>query len=662
MRAKEILLIPLYDITGNKNDIWQFKDSKYINITYEDNVEKSVNGKILIFNRYVWEPIVYYPNTKITSDLGVESIMDDFYNSDVHIKALEKVFKKICLDNNIVKFEDKEPILRKIYEVVNMILNHIVMNTSEYVFTLDSKDFIDVIKDEEIRKIHSNLKPDPDSIEQAYKLIKNRLNNMSISNRFVRSYRSKAMNENQANQCIGPRGFVTDINRTVFKEPIYTGFIYGLHRLFDVIAESRTAAKALNASDISIKDSEYTSRRLQLLSMVVENVEHVDCRMYGEPEYMDFLVNANNIVNLKGKYYLDEDNVEKCITGNEKHLYDKVIKLRTILGCKLPNIHNVCYKCIGEIANNFPSNSNLGYMMTSFLMEKCTQSILSTKHLTNSVKKSHFRITGNSSKFFNIDQNESLFYIKNVIHEYKNLKIIIPSSKVNKILNYINVGLHNDIEISNIGEIEQVFMKYELYGKEKVDVCNLVDNDRSCIFTIYFLEYIKNNQHLITTDSKGNLVVDLSKYNLSEPIFYSPIRENNMLTFVNIIARIVETKDFKYMNNKDKDLVNPYSKLIALFTHVTSQFNINISILEPIIYATTVFSYDDVDYRLGRFSRKSTSRQKSEIFRNRSLSQLLVFEDQINNILNYPTSLFYNIRRMKHPLDVLFTPNKIVKK
>ncbi|NYW24437.1 hypothetical protein, partial [Escherichia coli] len=152
-----------------------------------------------------------------------------------------------------------------------------------------------------IEEIHKNIIPIPESVDESYKKIKNYLyTTPNTHNRFIKAYRSKSVNENQANQCIGPRGFITDLDRTVFRQPVLNGFIRGMGNLYELIIESRTAAKSLNANNTHIKTSEYASRRIQLLSMPVQYVADVDC---GSTEYFSIFVTKDNIANLKGKYY-----------------------------------------------------------------------------------------------------------------------------------------------------------------------------------------------------------------------------------------------------------------------------------------------------------------------------------------------------------------------
>lgn len=636
--ARNILNIP-------RNEIWNIPDISYL-LVFEDGIETEVNKKHIIFNRYCWDMFNLYPQTPIKSTCNITYILNgEYYNADTHIKLLETIFKHVCEYNNLHAYINKEPLLKLTYQIVNNIYNEIVQRVSSSVFTIDAVDFIEVIKSPEIVEIHNNIKSTPESVDKAYKLIKQTLNNSNSKNRFIKAYKSKAINENQANQCIGPRGFVTDLDRTVFRQPILNGFIKGMGNLYEIIAESRTAAKSLNANDTHIKTSEYASRRIQLLTMSVTNIINGDC---GSQEYMDMFITQQILDNIRGKYYLKEDGTLDYIRGNETHLHNSIIKLRTTLGCKHPIAEQVCTTCLGKVSENFKENSNLGYIMTSYLMEKSTQSILSTKHLTHSVKKSAIRLEGNANKYFYSNDENNIYFNKDL--NLTGLIMILPNSKLNKLVDVLNIQ-HTNIALNKIGELEEIIIKDT---KHKTPISETIDisyRDRTSIITKALLEYIKSVK--LESDARGNFVIPLEHFNKELPIFNNPLKEGNIISFVNKITSIIET-------NKDK-IDNPYEKLNILFMHIIDQFKCNLSILEIMIYATTTYNAYNNNFRLGRNSAHPHCENKTVLFRHRSLSQLLIFEESAKEIVTNAPIMFSNVNRSSHPCDVLFVSNSIVK-
>lgn len=636
--AREILLMPRLQVHDIQDGVYE--------VTYDDGTVIQNKKKDLVLNRYAWEMIAAYPMTPIVPSCDVKTIIGNgHFNGDTHIRLLENTFKHVCEHNNLHFYYQKDPLCKLTYKIFNWIYNEVVHRAGASVSTIDATDFINLIRTPEISKIHANLRPTPESIDRAYKEIRYYMMNSGSNNRFVRAYSSKAINENQANQCIGPRGIVTDLDRTVFKQPIMSGFIRGMASLYEVTTESRTAAKSLNANDTHIKTSEYASRRIQLLTMSVNGVDVNDC---GSQDYMDMLVTKDVLDNIKGKYYVKEDGKLDWIRGNESHLVGGIVKLRTSLGCHAPDKQKICTTCLGKVSENFKENSNLGYTMTAFLMEKMTQTILSTKHLTHSVKKSLIKLEGAVNKYFHTDDENNIFFNKDL--DLRGLFLILPNSKLNKLVDVLNLP-HTNIALNKIGELETVIMRDSKHKTPFQETVDISYKDRHSIITKPLLEYIKSVK--MESDSRGNFVIPLDNFNKEHPVFNNPLKETNIISFVNRIATMIES-------NKDK-VYDPYEKLISIFTTVIDQFKCNLSVIEVIVYATTTFNVYNNNYKLGRGSVHPRSESKTLLFRHRSASQLLIYEEQSKELISNAPVIFSNINRMNHPSDVLFTPQALVK-
>lgn len=638
MTARELFTTP-------RERTWTLEDAP-ITIVYDDNVEVEYRKKEVIFNRYCWELFNLYPATPIISTCSVKVILKNgYYDGDTHKKLLEVIYNHICEFNQLTQYHQKESLNRAVTVTANIIFNEIVHRVSQDVSSIDAVDFIQVVNDDKIRKIHSEVRSSPEYIERAYKEIKAYMNDSENSGRFISGYRCKASNENQSNQCIGPRGFVTDLDRYVFKQPILNGFIRGMGNLYELITESRTAAKSLNANDTHIKTSEYASRRIQLLTMSVVAPAPGDC---GSQEYLDVYLTSTLLENMKGKYYLKEDGTLDWLRGNETHLVDTLIKIRTALGCQHGDPYKICTTCLGKVSENFKENSNLGYTMTSSLMEKLTQTILSTKHLTHSVRKSLIRLEGDVNEYFYVNEENNLFFKKDL--DLKGMYLILPNSKLSKLVDVLNLP-HTNISLTKVGELELIGIRDTKAKSPAVRSVNISYKDRLSIITKPLLEYIKTIH--LESDSRGNFVIPLDGFNKQLPVFNNPLKETNIVAFVNKIAGMIET-------NKDK-VFDPYDKLMLIFNTVVEQFKCNLSVIEVIVYATTTYNVMNGNYRLGRNSPTPRTESKTLLFRNRSVSSLLIFEEQMSEIIKNPVTMFTNVNRGDHPTDILFEPGKVLR-
>lgn len=645
LTAREITQIPRLS-TGGSVSVWGLMDAEY-EVVFDDGVKRLMPRKHLIFNRYCWELFLLYPTAGIRSDCDVTDVIGkDYFNADTHIKLLERIFRSICLECGLTSYTSKHPLLKKIYQVIDYLHNELINMISPSVTTINAVDFIEVVKSEEIMGVHANLRSTPEGVEKAYKDIKRYVSNAAGRNRFVQAYRAKAINENQSNQCIGPRGFVTDLDRTVFRQPIASGFIKGMSSLYEMMTESCTAAKSLNANGTHIQTSEYTSRRIQLLAMVVQNVVNGDC---GSQEYMDIFITPQVLENLKGIYYLKEDNTLGCLVGDETHLHGQIIKIRTALGCRHEDPSKICSTCLGGISQNFAESTNLGYTMAAFLMEKVTQAILSTKHLTHSVRKSLIQLEGLANKYFYTDENGDLYFHKDL--DLRGLQLILPNASVGRLVDVLSLP-HTNIGLSKIGELDSVAIKAATLAVPTVDRLNISYKDRNCIITKALLKHIKSVS--MEADSRGNFVIPLDTFDKSNPPFNNPLKETNIINFVTRTASIIETS-----KEKEND---PYEKLNTLFAAVTDKFKCNLSVLQVLVYATTAYNASQGNYSLGRNSPTATCENKYTLFRYRDFAGLAVYEKQTAEIIDHPTVTFSSkLPRQSHPMGVFLTPQHIVK-
>jgi len=633
--------IAIRDLLAIPHDqVWLLENCKYVLVFDDRSVE--TNFKNLTYNRYILDLLNGY-NVSIPYALSVESYLENrVYNDETHIRLLEKAFKHVCRSMGLTVYEDKEVLLKKVYAIVNLLLVDYVERVKHYTPTIDAWDMVEVVTDLEVIATHEAVEPYPASIDTAYNKLATYLSNRKDSeNMFINAYNSKSINQNQANQCLGPRGFVADIDRMVFRKPVMSGFIRGMRDFYDVIVESRTAAKSLSASDIHIAESEYKSRLLQLLTMVVVDVVPGDC---GSTEYMDFLVTNKNIRQISGVNYLDETtNTIHTIQGDEEHLLNQVIKIRTALGCRLQDQHSVCSCCLGNIGLNFKKRSNIGYTFASYMMEKASQSILSTKHLTHSVKDNQIDLEESAKMFFEVSNN-NLLLIKDLEKKLGDIQIVISAKELTRLVDYLNAN-YKHISTDKIGQLSQVIV---LVRGEKGKVLDhkviLECGDSKAILTGEFLSYIKQEKPSFT--ERGDFIVSLRNWDVTSPIFEIPIKEKDLISFVRNLTSLIEKKS---------KINDPYDKLVQIFDYVNKQFSINLSIIGAIVYATTAYNRSQDNYSLGRNSPDASTADMTSISRYRSLSLLYSTEKQIGPLFDLDMPTFKTKYRVDHPMDIYYT-------
>jgi len=339
------------------------------NVLFEDGVVvENMNYKEVVYTRYMLEVLVAFPNIPIESKYRISNY---YTNGIATSKTINKCFE-VMLEDIIKKVMDisgdysmLSVVHKRMYEITNDVYNDFGYDNIEYITSSNILDFLEIQMNpdllDSIRKVDKNK--DVESINEAYVILDNLLTNepMYVNNPISKSYVSGMVNPNQIKQILGPRGYVTEIDGSIFKYPIASSFTLGLNSIYDMALESRSAAKALFLSNIAVQDSEYLARELQLVSMAVERLVKTDC---GNNEYINWYVRPaidggkSDLHNLVGKRYWDDiNNVEAVIGNQHKHLEGKTIKLRSVLKCKLKDPSEICLACMGELGYSIHDHS-----------------------------------------------------------------------------------------------------------------------------------------------------------------------------------------------------------------------------------------------------------------------------------------------------------------
>src|SRR5690606_25951804 len=87
----------------------------------------------------------------------------------------------------------------------------------------------------------------PADIPVVYNIIKKVIDNdKSIRrNALTLTTKSESTKIGQLNQCIGPKGFVADVDSNIFRKAILDSFTTGITSIRDLVMESRTAAMSI---------------------------------------------------------------------------------------------------------------------------------------------------------------------------------------------------------------------------------------------------------------------------------------------------------------------------------------------------------------------------------------------------------------------------------
>lgn len=521
-----------------------------------DDGEIVTNSRETIYSSYIWDFHRRYNQTPLLVKHHVQ-----FYNSNkrvgasTHLNIINAALWSVY-DAYVASAQDKTQLLDDLakfaYEISNNIYNDLTYALEGYVTSLDITDFIAITKHPDLVKALDEMPETQKGIDGVYDLIKKLFKSKEFENNpLVHAVNSGIANMGQALQCVGPRGFLTDIDSNIFRNPIKRGFVQGIRDAHDMMIETRSAAKSLIFSTSPLQQAEYFSRRQQFICQNVRHLHHGDC---GSTHYLEWRVRPARYSNdeesidinerdealthryqsdldtICGKYYLDEDtNTLKTVLVTDTHLIGKTIKLRSpIAGCNHPDPFGICETCYGETALAIPANSNLGHATCVSMTAVVGQSILSTKHFDGSSVVEGIVLKPHEKRYLSALTNSSTYNFADSLKNKSN-KLIIKASDALGLTDVTLVDSVNKLSLARISEFEEISLAITGSKDTEFVTLNLSINDRCPSFTYEMLAYIKKKGWLITDD--GNYVIDLDEWDYSKPFAVLPLRHYNMTSF-----------------------------------------------------------------------------------------------------------------------------------
>jgi len=630
-------------------------------LLYEDNVEVPTTANVAITIRYVFNIFNCMPELPIISKYH----LTNFFSSGSYVsKTFNKLFETILEDfvNTVIRPTNSrkrlEDVYYNMYQVINYIYNELVNEKLEYSTSISINDFLDIQMDDSLITAIKQVDKDKTltAVENSYSVLDKVIRKPKYKDNIVaKSYITGTINPGQVKQMLASRGYVTEIDSSIFKIPICSSFTLGLNNIYELAVESRSGAKALFLSNRAIQEAEYFAREMQLVTMSVEKLVDEDC---GSTEYTNWFVRddshtgKSDIGNLVGKYFLNEEtNKLEVITKNHTHLHNTTIKLRTASNCKHPNKRAICTTCFGDLSYNVFEHTNIGHISSTTLTQKITQSILSTKHLNNNATSSNISLDDTTKKYFSIKAKNGYALRSAVLNKSRSKMYFIIDQDSGFGLKDINndTNVYN-LNLSRVSRIDSIIIRIEHDGGKVENIPIIVKQaNRYGSFTHTFLKHVIKKGYKL--NDNNDYVIDMSEFDSTDPIMVLPQVEFNFLALALAIKK--EFKSMDVVKNKysaeSKD-----SLLQKVFDLVNDKLDVNIALLEVIVYAFTIVGYEERDYNLGRNAPAPQLAKISTILGNRSLSGSLSHE-KVDNII-YRSGTSNGRNNIDHILDVMYDP------
>lgn len=641
-----------------------------------DNGEKlETNAVETIYSSFVWDILRRYSKAPILPQHHIRfHLRKKYFNSKTTINMYTEHFRTIIQYYKDDPNFSRNSLMHLIYQVNNNLYNHIIKIVAPWRVSLDILDFIKVTDNKEIQEIRKNMVVSPNGVDEAQKAIIKVLKTSHDLDDSVlaQGVRVGIMSEGQVVKCVGNIGYVTDVDNYIFKRPVLRNYTEGIRLFHDSLIESRSGAKSLQFSKKQLQDTEYFSRRLQLNTMNVQNIHYGDCGTkkyilwYVKPDVYDEdgkLESKGDLPLLVGRYYFDDEGNLKVITEKDTHLIGTQIKMRTVRYCNHPDPYGVCSTCFGDLAFSVPENANIGHLCSVNMISPISQAVLSVKHLDGSAKVEGVFIAPVDEIFLKPGSGGNSYKLNKAC--LKMQPKLIVSAKDGKMLSHVNdVDDVDELPIGRITSLETITIQHLVrppLRNEDTKIIEIVNTTipvsikrRMGSFTHEFLAYIQKKGW--TYNNKRDFVIDLSDWDFSQLFIDLPLKHHSMADHAKEVANLIESNMVRHKSDKAaKGKKRAYGEMLAqLFELVNSKANLNISILDVVLYATCIVSENNHNYALpkgfttGEFSVRDLS------MRYRSISAAMLYQGHLSILSDALNYLVTN--RPDHPFDALIVP------
>lgn len=662
MAHKRLLARTIAEMTIEQT--WQSLMGPLI-LVFDDGEELLTNHKEVIYSRYFMEFHNRYPGLPILKRHHVQAVLKGArLGMNTHIKLIKNVLWD-CADflapnyteNQMV--EVRSELAEFAYNVSNLLYNDEVRKLGRYITSLNLLDFHKVFKHPDLVAAYERAKPDEESIQDIYHTIDVILKHHSElrNNALSKLYRSSLVSDKQVHQTLGPRGFVTDINNDRFGIPIMRGYYQGIRSQREIEIESRSAAKALNASKGDLQDTEYFSRKLRTMDMGVERLHHMDC---GSTRTLKWRVRGkredepSDLETLDGKNYVGEDGMLYTIHQEDKQLLGQELKIRSSLYCAVDDPNGICSVCYGKMSELIPANSNIGHANCTHVTEKNAQGVLSTKHLDSSKSIKGATIDERTAQFVRLttDGNRYMF-ADNLKAGSKSgdLYIMFDSEAAPNLSDIYNVDKVQILVESRMSEISEIYIRSGTSHSEDITI---QDGKRLPYLTYEFLDHIKTVGYTVD-EQTGYFVIPLKGWKWNVPFASLPMRDFSMSDHSRDIAKVLEST-VKEVVERDR-LIDPASTLVELTALMNRKARVNLAVVEVTLRGAMIRSAERYDYAMPKPWTESGLGVMRNTIQYRSLAAFMAYEHHAEGI--YAAESFGLKNRPDHPFDALIAPREV---
>ena len=616
-------------------------------LTFDDGEIESTSREC-IHARFCWEMYSIFPHIKVSKEHHLVH-----YRRRITPSTTGEILNKIKWDCTFLCHEhgiypDLPESCEKIYAITDMI-DAFYHELRDYAVFVSSTDFIELQHHPEIQKAMTDLREKPAvvpaDIPRVYSIIKNVIDSDKdyARNVFVMTTRSESTKIGQLNKCIGPNGYIADVDSRIFRKPVIDSFVTGITNIRDLIMESRTAAMSIFYQKHAMQQSEYLTRMLQLAAECVFRVRPGDC---GSKRYLEVPIRKrSDLKDMSGIWYFDPDTeTEKPITAKSFHLLKRVVRVRSVLHCQLKDRFGVCAKCYGQLADSLFETDNIGHIAATVLQQFITQMILSNKHLVASASGETVQLSGEDMEYLRPKGDDgSSFYINPAL-KGKRFTISFSGENASRLQDITYIEDLSTMSPSRLTQLDDLY--FRVYrGDDLIREYPLVVSTKSqkAFFTIPMLEYIRTNGWSI--DANSNYEISMDHWDFSKPIIELPMVQYSTPAHMMAVKEMLTTDSSKENKHTISRYPNPSAALLAFHDLVKLRLNVNFSHLQTIILTYLCADPSNFDFRIPEVKSAGKLMPYKDIMITRDFALAMSYEKHFDTFRSMRTYVI----KQRHP-------------
>lgn len=622
-------------------------ETKKYMVVFDDG-ERVLTGARIKLSSIYWMAHQKYPKTPL---LIKHSVYQRLFGDKQHMALLDDIYQRMIVAYDLhATYIDKREYWGAMFDVVNNLYNFTVSSLSEYSISFDMSDYVEIMKHPKFIEMRSSMNPNQDSITRVINEVKQWLMTTRDleDNDLVLCVQTGTAKIDQLIQSILVRGFITEIDSTIYPIPVMSSFANGFTKLYELIVEMRSAAKALLFQGDPLRDAEFFNRKTQLVGQVVRHFDINDCGAGGK----EYVIDDQHELNwISGAYRVLDDGSIKHISTSDIDLIGKPINIRNVWSCKSPISQGVCWACMGDLSHSYPPVNNPGHISAAVTSGPVTQLTMGVKHHDGTsevdavaIEPRFDSILDESALFQGIDVSSELLKLNPVI--YLSTEDVIGIESISE----CDISEINPVTTSRISSIKIEYDLDKVQRKQmKIEVGK---GSRLAYLTRQALAYISMVGYKVC--DKQVVAINLSKWPEHSALFRLPFKHTNMSDYKNDIEKFLLTSKANHptglrsYNRKDVG-ADPMRAVKDFGELVNLRLFVNYTHVQMLAYTVSA-KLDAPGHILPKNNEPFNFIGISDQIGSGSLGVRMAYQEQGGHLRRATAS---NVATMTHPLDEL---------